>query len=394
MREFRFITFRTLFFLTFFLSQIGWSYPDFIGYGYKTCIMCHYNSQGNGPLTDYGRALFSQEIAARNFWTPKKISDEEIAEKYSGFIPGVQLPYWIRPSVKYRGLMVTTDPKGPNDDSRWIYMQRDFNLVLSLDEASRTIMVLNYGLLAYPQTDFYRDGELKDGVSREHYIRFYAAEKLLVAAGLMDKVYGLRTADHTSYGRGAIGLGQNDQVHGTLIQWIEDDWDASLHLFAGNILQLKENRKAGASLSMEYSLGEKTRIGTSLLTESNDFVQSSRFAIHNRWGFPETQGSSILVEVGIKQDQTTGQKETLGSYGVLQSIINLARGYNFVSTVERAQSEINFSSPELQKWTFGFLLFPFQRTEIRLTAVQNKNFSPSNVTKDQWQAQGQIHVSW
>ena len=377
-----------------YFSIPTWAYPDFIGYGYKTCVMCHYNSQGNGPLTDYGRALFSQEIAARNFWLADKLTDEDYAEKYTGFFPGNDLPWWIRPSIKYRGLWFQTKPGGTDSVGRWIQMQRDLNLVFSFDEASQNIIVLNYGLTALPATDYYGDGKTTDAVSREHYFRFYPMKKLLMATGLMDKVYGLRTSNHTQYSRAAIGLGQDDQVHGVHLQWNEEEWDASLHLFAGNLLRPAATRKAGGSLQFEYTLGEKTRVGASALTEKNELISSKRFALHSRWGFPNAPGSSVLVEAGLKQDEAVGSKETTGVYSLVQSLIHLVRGYNFLTVIERSQKEAKFSSTEFERWTFGFLLFPLQRTEVRLTAVQFKNFSPEVVSKDQWQLQGQVHVSY
>src|SRR5690349_17170522 len=99
------------------------AYPDFIGYGYTTCIVCHTNSLGNGPLTDYGRALFSQEIAARP-WISQSLSDEDLA-KLSGFLPGVEMPYWIRPAIGYRGLWLETSPGSSKQNTQWIHMQRD-----------------------------------------------------------------------------------------------------------------------------------------------------------------------------------------------------------------------------------------------------------------------------
>ena len=147
-------------------------------------------------------------------------------------------------------------------------------------------------------------------------------------------------------------------------------------------------------LKFEYSLGEKTRIGASALSEKNELIDSKRFALHTRWGFPRSQGSSVLVEAGLKQDQLTGSNSTTGAYALVQSLIHFVRGYNFLTVIERSQKEAKFSSPEFERWTFGFLMFPIQRTEVRLTAVQTKNFSPDIVTKDQWQTQGQVHVSF
>ena len=273
-------------------------------------------------------------------------------------------------------------------------MQRDLNLVFSFDEASRSIFVINYGLLAVPGTDYYGNGNKTDAVSREHYLRFYLTKKLLVQAGLMDIAYGLRTADHTAFSRGAIGVGQDDQVHGVLFHWFESAWDASLQIFAGNLFEPKEARRSGGAMEFEYSLAEKDRIGFSLMTAKNEQIDSKRFAIHNRLGFPNAHGSSLLFELGLKQDQTVGTEAKLGTYGLIQSLINLVRGYNFLTVIERSQDESKFSSPENQRWTFGFLMFPLQRTEVRLTAVQYKSFSPEAATPDQWQLQGQVHVSW
>lgn len=385
-----------LFFIIAFLlsfTDTAQAYPDFIGYGYKTCIMCHYNSQGSGPLTDYGRAIFSQEIAARNFWTPKAVTDEEVAEKYSGFVPGKELPWWVRPSIKYRGLWLKTNPGSSTSKTRWINMQRDINLTFIFDEASRTIFTLNYGLLAEANTDYYGNGKEIDAISREHYLRTYLSEKLLFAVGLMDKVYGLRTGDHTASSRSALGLGQDDQVHGVLFQWLEEEWDVSLNAWAGNLFREADDRKKGGAIQFEYGLSEKDRIGASFLMEGNDAISSKRFAIHNRWGFPRSN-SSILAELGVKHDHIKGSTATLGSYGLIQSLINMTRGYNFLTVIERSQRESKFSSPEVQRWTFGLLMFPMQRTEMRVTAVQIKNFSAQTVFRDQWQFQGQVHVSW
>jgi hypothetical protein len=98
--------------------------------------------------------------------------------------------------------------------------------------------------------------------------------------------------------------------------------------------------------------------------------------------------------VGVKQDSNVGRSATLGTYGLIQSLINLTRGYNFLTTIERNQNESKFSSPEDQRWSAGFLFYPVQRTEMRLMAVQSKNFAPGVASPDQWDLEGQVHVTW
>jgi hypothetical protein len=63
-----------LFFLLGALSAKA--YPEFIGYGYSSCMTCHVNGQGGGPLSDYGRALWSAEIAGRLFYSKNTTDDE------------------------------------------------------------------------------------------------------------------------------------------------------------------------------------------------------------------------------------------------------------------------------------------------------------------------------
>ncbi len=98
------------------------AYPEFIGYGYASCLTCHYNSQGGGPLSDYGRALFS-ELTARTFISEKAL-DEDLAEE-SGFLGKKKLPYWIRPAVKLRTLWNQKNPGSRDMTEKIIPMQFD-----------------------------------------------------------------------------------------------------------------------------------------------------------------------------------------------------------------------------------------------------------------------------
>lgn len=272
-------------------------------------------------------------------------------------------------------------------------MQRDVGAVVAFDDDHRTIFSFTLGLLDRPR-DYYGYGNQTEIISREHYLRFYPTDKLLAAVGLMDIIYGIRIADHTAVGRQGIGLGQDDQVHGVMLQLQEKEWDVALHVFAGNLLETSASRQAGVAVQTEYSILENDRVGASFLQMSNETTESRRFAIHNRWGLPNSHGSSLLAELGFKQDKVKdGPSTPTGTYGMFRGIINLKRGYNLFSTIERSQAEIKFSSPEVQRWTFGFLIFPWSRTELRMMGVQTKNFSPAAAASDIWQLQGQVHVS-
>ena len=384
--------FGALFVLAFLSSgEVANAYPSFIGYSYTTCITGHYNSTGNGPLTDYGRALFSQEIAARTF-VPSRISDDDLAQ-LSGFLPGVEIPR-VRPHLKYRGLWVNRNTRSPGEMSVYYQMQRDVGATFLLSQNQRTIFTMTYGLLPRSQ-DYYGKGDKTEAVSREHYLRFYATKQLLVQVGLFDRVYGIKHEDHTAFNRGTLGLNQDSQAHGVMLQYFGESWDVAGHVFLGNLLEIENRRQVGASLTGEYELFEKNRLGASFLTSSSDLTSRMQFAVHDRWGLPKAQGSAIMVEAGVFQNKAKSDTEAakLGNYIWVQGLVNLTRGFNILTTLERRQDETKFTSPEVQRWSLGFLTFPLQRVEMRFGSVHSKYFSPEKATNDEWALQGQVHVS-
>src|SRR5689334_10807069 len=123
------------------------AYPEFIGVGYTTCLTCHYNGHGNGPLNDYGRALFSAEIASQAMTGNQ--TEEELSNS-SGVFGTTKLPWWLRPGAKMRALTMQTDPGGPAAKTRTILMQSDVNLALLLDKHQDKAIVASYGYAPVP----------------------------------------------------------------------------------------------------------------------------------------------------------------------------------------------------------------------------------------------------
>jgi hypothetical protein len=376
-----------LFFLVALSAQ---AYPHFISYGYSSCATCHFNSVGGGPLTDYGRALFAQEIAARTF-VPRDITDESLAEK-SGFLGSTQLPFWLRPSIKYRGLWLNRAPTSSEGRRQWIHMQRDFGLLFAFDEDQANVLSYTYGLLP-SKKDYYHNGNQVDAISREYYVRTRRGD-WNVSIGLMEKAYGIRHSDHTAANRTLIGAGQDDQVHGILAHYIKENWEIAGHYFVGDQAQEKSYQQKGFSLMGEANISEKNRLGLSAMQFKTEFLNATRIAIHQRWGMFAAKGSSIIWEAGLKWDKSSGTDTKFGNYFFAEGLINVSRGYNLISSFDRYKQESSSSAPDTQRWTFGFMTFPLQRTEVRLTAVQTKIYSQDSVAKDQWSLQGQTHVAF
>lgn len=370
----------------------AWAYPGFISYGYKSCTTCHYNGQGGGALNDYGKALFAAEIASRSFYSDK-ITADELGERSS--FPGQSfLPQWYRPGFKFRGLWFQTDPGSTSAKSRLIPMQLDLSNAILFDDAQRWVAVATFGYLPTPKALENTSGPIakpSNIISREHYLRWNPSREWLVYLGFMDKVFGIRTNDHTAFSRQKTGLAMNDQADGAMIMYVIPTWEFTLNPFVGDLTQAADLRQKGASLMIEKDLAEKHRIGGAVLSSQNDYLRWLRAELHSKLGFGE--GNSFLTEIGIIQDQAKGDLPILGTYAFIEGLALLTRGYFLMSQVEYYNKTMSTLSPDQIKWSFGLLMFPAPRFEVRTTLINGRTQSDTGVSADQWQAQLQFHIA-
>lgn len=368
------------------------AYPHFIGYGYSSCITCHYSGSGGGALNDYGRALFANEITARDIFD-EKTSDEELSAR-SGFLGEKPLPWWMRPGFKYRGLWMRSNPDSTQTQvDRYINMQTDLNLNFFFDKKQNyTLVTTTTYADKYPP---YPDIQKWSTFQKEYYLRWKLTNKYWLYFGQMDKTFGIRDADHTAVNRKALRLGQYDQSIGAILHITQPEWDVALNYFTGNAKETTDKQK-GLAVSGEYQLVEKLKVGASLLNSSSESVAWNIFSLHTRIGL--VKGSSFLAEAGVKQRKNktlvTTDKTPLGSYVWLSSMINLRRGYNLLSNIEFSRADMNKTSDEAYRWSLGTIFFPIPRTEIRLMAINGKGFSEGGASEDSWMLQSQVHLSY
>ncbi|MBS1969768.1 MAG: hypothetical protein JSU04_05650 [Bdellovibrionales bacterium] len=375
-----------------FAPQTSEAYPDFISYGYNSCLTCHYNSQGNGPLNDYGRALFTTEIASRKIFNDK-LSEEEIAAK-SGFLGSTELPWWIRPGIKYRGLYFVNNPGSQAAVKKYVTMQADLNVAIQLDQEAKYLFVVSGGYQPTPMAQqANKESNDKNLISREHYFRWQPTKKLFTYIGLMDKVYGIRTADHTAFSRAVTGVAQNDQSDGIIAQYYGGAWELTGNVFFGNIAQeAADVRQKGGSVMFEYDVAEKNRVGFSYLQSKNNYVEKKRFEVHSKLGLDK--GNSLLTEVGFVKDSPFIAPSTkMGGYLMLEGLYLITRGYNLLSQIEYYNATLSPETPDQTRWTFGLLMFPAPRMEFRTTFVNGRSIADTTVSKDQWMLQAQLHLS-
>lgn len=368
---------------------MAWAYPEFIGYKYSTCITCHYNSQGNGPINDYGRALWGAEIAGR-LWSGNKTS-EQLGES-SGFLGKTELPWWFRPGIKARNLWFEKDPGSKNSVSQSILMQAEANMAIALDKSYKYMVVASYG---YDPTASRQQGipaeDIEEWISREHYFRWQTLENLFLFIGKMDKAYGLRISDHTAFNRSTTGNAQSNQVHGIMAHWISEKFEWTVHPFLGDLMKDTALREKGVSTLLEYELKELWRVGLSAQTLSSETSKGQRFALHSRNGLGF--GSSFLFEVGLVKNNIAGV-DTMGYYLFSELMQKVSRGYHVFFMGQSFKDDMTANSPTSVKAGFGILAFPMQRVEFRVELQNVKTIlNSNNVPPDSWNLLNQIHLS-
>ena len=382
--------------ILFLDAGIAQAYPEFIGYGYATCMNCHYNGLGSGPLTDYGRALWSSDIASRALY-PKSMTDEQIAAQ-SGFLGAFELPDWIRPHLKYRGLELRTQPGSASQDTtKYYHMQADMGATLQ-DKLGKYVAVMTWGRMVPPN----QYGSATDGLdrflAREYYLRAQLAETWWIYVGLMEKAFGLRNIDHTSYQRTYQGfnVANNDsngiaQSQGVVVQKETEHWNLFLNYFIGNPYDDPQFKQRGFSATGEFDIGENKRLGASILSARSDVLTKQIAAIHYRQQV--SIGSSLMAEYGLIQGQDASSNISVGSYNLIEALVRVVRGYNIRLGVERYNKEFHTSVPENWKYSVGLLMFPAPRFEFRVEAVDERAISTQTTTDDNWALEGQVHVS-
>lgn len=373
--------------LTFGFSSKVFSYPQYIGHGYTSCITCHYNPYGNGPLTDYGRALAATIVTDRAF-IPETVSDEELGER-SGFFFKKPKSTWFRPNLSYRGLWYKRDIDSDSSEAEVIHMDANITLVGKFLENDKLITVFNFGYAPEPRG---RNG-LEDEPNyrtREHYIGYRFSPKFGIYVGLMDKTFGLRIPDHIAFSRSTNGLAMNDQSHGLLVHTGGEKWELGVNAFVGNLAQDAELRQVGASAKFEYDVASKIRVGASALSSKSDFLERYINAFHMKMGVGK--GSALLVELGEgTKTQVSGGQETKSRYALTQGYFQARRGTYGIMTIEYFKQNLDKES-YVMRFGPGLQYFPFPRVELRADIYNTRIFSDSLVSDDTWDLTGQLHL--
>jgi hypothetical protein len=367
----------------FNISNI-YAYEIFVGHGYTSCLTCHYNPMGNGPLNDYGRAVSAVAISGREYY--KKSMTDEYLSQMSGFTFKKPSNNWFRPSANFRHLSYTTAWDTPQEQSNWVTMQASVNVVMKFLQ-DKLLVVGDIGYAPKPASS---GDDVEEYRSREHYIAYRVNNNVGVYAGLMDKAYGLRLDNHTAYSRQMTGNTMNDQSHGLMVHGNYKGFEGAIHYLMGNMGEEADTRQAGFSTKIEYLLSHATTVGISYLSTASDFLTNSMQALHVKKGFGK--GASLLLEAGtisksaVKTDTTTTQ-----SYVYSQHTLRLKRGIYFFNIIEYFNSNTENADYQI-RFAPGIQYFPAQRVELRAELYNDRSVTTSSATTDSQTLLAQLHL--
>lgn len=375
-----------LFLTSFIISTSCFSYPQYIGHGYNSCITCHYNPEGNGPLNDYGRAIGATAIAARWFHD-ENITEEELGKK-SGFFGFEPFNTWLRPSLDYRGLMIKRDFNEKTEETEWINMMADLNVVIKFDPAARYFTSVTFGYAPTPSVYEKSNTPVDQYRWHEAYFGMRPFEGFGAYLGLMDKVYGIRIAEHSSYSRSVTNLSHNDQSHGLQLHYTNEFVELTGGYFLGNLAQKERLRQKGFSGKAEYKVNYKNSVGVSVLKSNNKFLDMYMAAFHYKTAVGK--GSAFMAEYGkVVKESISEKTETSQVYGLGQVYLQGTRGLFLINSIEYLKDD---TGDFRIRYGPGLQVFPARSFEFRFELYNARSFSDTGSTRDTWDLLGQTHL--
>lgn len=281
---------------------------------------------------------------------------------------------------------------------KYYHMQADFGATVS-DEAGKYVASLTIGRVLKSEDPGNGHEGLERFLPREYFLRWQVDDNWWIYAGLMQKVFGLRNVNHASVQRKYQGFNPYNNTiqgighsQGIIAQRISEKWEVAGNYFFGNPYDEERYRQKGFSASGEYELAERKRIGASIASEKSEVLEKEMYAVHYRQGLGK--GSSLMVELGLVKDTIVRTANVQsGSYGMIETMISLVRGYNLLTTIEHFNRTFQTSEPDQWRWGVGLWMFPLPRVEFRVDAQMDRQLSPDSSQIDTWQLIGQMHVS-
>ncbi|MGZ3707386.1 MAG: hypothetical protein ACXWPM_00860 [Bdellovibrionota bacterium] len=312
--------------LALFLSPSAHAFPEMIRAGYTNCSTCHFNPNGGGLLTPYGRALSKEVLSNGKFFfeywfeknsapgTPAAKTDEAEAMAEESpepkFMYGAfPMPSWLNAGLFLRGLMLFID--NPATISlQYIPMQTDAEVELEYWRF-RADGMAGINWFTFPSSIGF--------VSRRHYLTVLAGpddakDKVQIWGGRYYSTYGLNIPEHNIVTRrflnfgGAFSFDENKETYNAEAAYIGDTLNVAAGYIFGRPDQPAFAIESGPVVQASMAIGTNYKIGVNAISLlAPGAPASSRRWIQGAWavlGF--LPHFYTLAELNIPYFPTTG----------------------------------------------------------------------------------------
>lgn len=352
-------------FLFFQLGQKVYAYPENVRHGYVNCTTCHYSPTGGGLTTPYGREL-SRDLMS----TWGKEGKEALP-----FYGVLSRPPWLDFGGDLRVVQIYRN--NPYlEEAKFIPMQFDAEVAAFFKNFTAVTTV------GFVKKDDGSTYEYELG-SRRHYLMLRPTKTLAIRAGKFLPNFGLNIPDHIVSTKRNLNFDQGSESYNAELSYI----DQKVNIFATGIFgrpdRTRLNKEKGASLSANYAIWNKLKIGGSYFYGKNNRWKRHIWGLSGILGF--TQHLYLLSEWDFQKSRSLRSAASTYQWG---RFTYNKLGYEFIKGIhtffayDMAKTDIKEELSKSYSFGPGLLWYPRPHYELSLSWLKQKNPSISDDLTD------------
>ncbi len=341
-----------LFFLILIASFNAFAFPEMIRHGYINCTACHVSPAGGGLMTTYGRSI-SKEVLSR--WGAEgeenvlhgAIQDESVINWING---SQDVGFNIGGDVRYIQQYTNSDVM---ERGRFFAMQRDLELAFKWNQ---WIIASTFGYRYFPN-------EADKFETRRYYLMYQPHESVSIRVGRFLPIYGLMIADHYTDIKRGLRFDQGQERDNFEINFIKDNWSATLTYSQTPQLAGRPLDKALAA-QLNYAFTDTNRVGFNYWKSESDLNERAILGLTGLFGF--TPEFYALSEFDMQTTEVPGAANATKGLFYFQKLgYEFSRGLHAILQVNGSQSDLDLSSTKSVGYGAGLNFYPRPHFEIQ-----------------------------
>jgi hypothetical protein len=335
-------------------------YPEMVRHGYLSCTACHFNANGGGILTPFGRAISGDVLST---WS---------SEGETKFLYGVSPPEWLNLGGDLRTVQIY-QKNAAFTKGRFILMQADLEAAAQLEKWT---LVASLGVQQVPEKGM----DPFEVLSRRFYLSYRPAPQWIVQAGKFNQAFGINTPDHVISTKRGLGWDEGTETLNLQGVLLNKHFDTFLTLNFGRPDDASLDLEKGIALRGRYYAGKRARVGASYF-----FGGNGQFSRHVYGPFAEIGFAKeivLLLEIDLQNKHPVNQLSQFGGVNYAKLDYEWLQGLHTYVTQEYVK--LDFNDPNSLSYSFGIgaQFFPRPHLEINASWQKRKKISVSNDFED------------